>query len=96
MTPDTSLLYLAGSIGAVIGVGKLLITGVPLKQHVGLFLGHAIVSGGISLAGLSVLAVLPGMAFAPAVGIAAASAVGGVVFLEKIVNRILNVPPQDK
>lgn len=91
MSPETSLLYLAGSLGAVIGVGKLLITGVPLR--VPLVIGHAVVSGGISLAGLSILAVIPGMSFQASVGIASAMAVSGTVLLEKLVNRILNISP---
>jgi hypothetical protein len=85
MSPDANLLTLVGSLGAAIGVGKLLITGTPLKWQ--LVLGHALVTGGIALGGLSFLAVAK-LDFVPLVGLTCAIAVGGTVALEKLLDRV--------
>lgn len=91
MSPDQHLLLLVGTLGALIGVGKLLITSTPLTGQ--LALGHAIVTGAIGLGGLSILAVLK-LEFVPLVGLTCAIAVGGTITLEKLLDRIfLRSPP---
>lgn len=91
MSPDQSLLLLVGSLGAAIGVGKLFITGTPLKWH--LVLGHALVTGGTAIGGLSFLSIAK-LDFIPLVGLTCAIAVGGTVTLEKLLDRIfLRSPP---
>lgn len=95
MSPDQSLLILVGSLGAGIGVGKLLITSTPLKWP--LVLGHALVTGGIAIGGLSFLAVAK-LDFIPLVGLTCAIAASGTIGLEKLLDRIFlrsPTPPSD-
>lgn len=91
MTSDLLTLTVIPAIGAAVGVAKLLVTGTPLK--LGLVIGTAIVSGAIGLGALSILAVIPNLAFTAQVGLASAISVGGVVFLEKALNRVFGINP---
>lgn len=90
MSLDYSTLALVAGIGTCIGVGKLLMQGVPLKP--GIVLGHALVTSGFSLSGLALLAFLPGLVFEAKVGIAALLASLGLVGVEKLANRVFNSP----
>lgn len=90
MTDLTTLITIA-ALGVAIGLGKLLLTSTPLQPR--LLIGTALVSGGIALGALAVLAVIPGLSFAAQIGLAAAGSVLGVVFLEQATNRIFGIAP---
>lgn len=83
LTVPKLLAYLAG-IGALVGLGKLLMSKEPLSFR--LMLGRTLVSTGLAVAAGSVLAFIPGVSQLGLIGLAAASSVLGEQFLERLVN----------
>lgn len=77
------LAYLAG-LGVIIGLGKLLASNEKFTWR--LAIGRAIVSAGLSIAAGAILAFLPGVSQIALLGLAAASAVLGEQFLEKLIH----------
>lgn len=92
MSPENLLLLIAAGSGALIGVGKLLVTGTAKLP---LVLGHALVTGGLSVASLAVLAVLK-LDFLPTIGLCSGTALLGTVYLEKLFDRVFLTPPSSK
>lgn len=77
------LLVLVG-MGVVIGIGKLLASDEKFSWR--LAIGRAIVSAGLSVAAGAVIAFIPGLSQMAIIGLAAASAVIGEQFLEKLIH----------
>jgi hypothetical protein len=77
------LAYLAG-LGVIIGLGKLLASNEKFTWR--LAIGRAIVSAGLSIAAGSILTFIPGVSQIALLGLAAASAVLGEQFLEKLIH----------
>lgn len=77
------LMLLAG-MGVVIGLGKLLASNEKFTWR--LAVGRAIVSAGLSVAAGALLAFIPGLSQMALLGLAAASAVLGEQFLEKLIH----------
>jgi hypothetical protein len=77
------LLVLVG-MGVVIGVGKLLASDEKFSWR--LAIGRAIVSAGLSVAAGALIAFIPGLNQMALIGLAAASAVIGEQFLEKLIH----------
>jgi len=77
------LAYLAG-VGVLIGLGKLLASNEKFSWR--LAVGRAIVSAGLAVAAGAILAFIPGVSQLAVIGLAAASAVLGEQFLEKILH----------
>lgn len=88
---ETSLLITSGLLGVAIGIGKLLITATPLSPR--LVIGHALVGGVTSLAGLAVVAVIPALTGVGQIGVSCAASLLGTVYLEKLFNRLFNITP---
>ncbi|WP_197341615.1 holin [Ralstonia solanacearum] len=78
------LLGVLVSMGIIIGLGKLLASNEKFTWR--LAVGRAIVSAGLSVAAGSILAFIPGLSQMAVIGIAAASAVLGEQFLEKLIH----------
>ena len=87
MTTDLSLremlAYIAG-LGLLIGLGKLLASKETFSWR--LAVGRAIVSAGLAVAAGAILAFMPGVSQLAIIGLAAASAVLGEQFLEKMIH----------
>jgi len=77
------LAYIAG-FGALIGLGKLLASNEKFSWR--LAVGRAMVSAGVAVAAGSLLAFMPGLSQLAVIGLAAASAVFGEQFLEKLLH----------
>ncbi|MDR5879009.1 holin [Caballeronia sp. LZ032] len=77
------LLVLVG-MGVVIGIGKLLASDEKFSWR--LAVGRAIVSAGLSVAAGALIAFIPGLNQMALIGLAAASAVIGEQFLEKLIH----------
>jgi hypothetical protein len=77
------LLVLVG-MGVVIGIGKLLASDEKFSWR--LAVGRAIVSAGLSVAAGAIIAFIPGLNQMAIIGLAAASAVLGEQFLEKLIH----------
>lgn len=71
--------------GALIGLGRLLVSGEKLTLR--LILGRSIVSGGLAVAAGAVLTVIPNIPVLALCGLAAACAVLGEQFLERLLNK---------
>lgn len=80
----TRLLLLVTGIGVLVGLGKLLLSKETLSLR--LVIGRAIVSGALAVASAAFLAFVPGLSQLALVGLAAASAVLGEQFLERLLN----------
>jgi hypothetical protein len=78
-----SLAILAG-LGVFIAVGKLLMSDEKFSWR--LAIGRSIVSAGLAVAAGSILAFIPGVSMLGVVGLAAACAVLGEQFLEKLLH----------
>jgi Phage holin family 2 len=78
-----SLSILAG-LGVFIAVGKLLMSDEKFSWR--LAIGRSIVSAGLAVAAGSILAFVPGVSMLGVVGLAAACAVLGEQFLEKLIH----------
>jgi hypothetical protein len=77
------LLVLVG-MGVVIGLGKLLASDEKFSWR--LAAGRAIVSAGLSVAAGALIAFVPGLNQMAIIGLAAASAVLGEQFIEKLIH----------
>lgn len=77
------LLLLAG-MGVLIGLGKLLASNERFTWR--LAIGRSIISAGLAVAAGSLLAFIPGLSQLALLGLAAASAVLGEQFLEKVIH----------
>lgn len=87
MNDDLSLremLVLLAVIGLLVGFGKLLASNEKFSWR--LAVGRAIVSAGLAIAAGSLLAFIPGLSQLGVIGLAAASAVFGEQFLEKLLH----------
>lgn len=71
-------------MGAIIGLGKLLASDEKFTWR--LAIGRAIVSAGLCIAAGALLAFIPGLSQMALLGLAAASAVLGEQFLEKLIH----------
>jgi len=78
------LLAVLIGMGVVIGLGKLLASDEKFTWR--LAIGRSIVSAGLAVAAGSLLAFLPGVGQLAIIGLAAASAVLGEQFLEKLIH----------
>jgi len=74
-------------MGAVIGVGQLLLTKDALTPRI--ILGRAICSAALGVAASAALSLMPELPFEAQLGIGACLASLGTSFLEKIVQRYL-------
>jgi hypothetical protein len=83
------LAYLA-VIGLLIGLGKLLASNEKFSWR--LAVGRAIVSAGLAVAAGALLAFMPGISQLAVIGLAAASAVMGEQFLEKLLHTKAGSP----
>jgi hypothetical protein len=79
-----TLALLAG-IGILIAVGKLLASDEKFCWRTAI--GRSIVSAGLAVAAGSIMAFIPGLNLLAVVGLAAASAVLGEQFLEKLIHE---------
>lgn len=70
-------------VGVVIAIGKMLVSNEKFCWR--LAVGRAIVSAGLAVAAGSILAFIPGVSMLAVVGLAAASAVLGEQFLERLI-----------
>lgn len=70
-------------VGVVIAIGKMLVSNERFCWR--LAFGRAIVSAGLAVAAGSILAFIPGVSMLAVVGLAAASAVLGEQFLERLI-----------
>ncbi|SEJ85363.1 hypothetical protein [Achromobacter sp. NFACC18-2] len=70
-------------VGVVIAIGKMLVSNEKFCWR--LAVGRAIVSAGLAIAAGSILAFIPGVSMLAVVGLAAASAVLGEQFLERLI-----------
>ncbi|AMR79462.1 hypothetical protein [Cupriavidus nantongensis] len=77
------LLLLTG-MGIIIGLGKLLASNERFTWR--LAIGRSIISAGLAVAAGSLLAFIPGLSQMALLGLAAASAVLGEQFLEKVIH----------
>ncbi|SPA50617.1 holin [Cupriavidus taiwanensis] len=77
------LLLLTG-MGVIIGLGKLLASNERFTWR--LAIGRSIISAGLAVAAGSLLAFIPGLSQMALLGLAAASAVLGEQFLEKVIH----------
>ena len=88
MTKDElTLLGTLGAVGALIGIGKMLVSDAPLKPRQ--VIGRAILHGGLGLAAAAVVVAIPGISLVAQVGIACVFASLGTSALEAIFNRYL-------
>ncbi|AYX32596.1 holin [Burkholderia pseudomallei] len=78
------LLVVLIGMGVVIGLGKLLASNEKFTWR--LAIGRSIVSAGLAVAAGSLLAFVPGVGQLAIIGLAAASAVLGEQFLEKLIH----------
>lgn len=72
------------TIGLLVGLGKLLASQEPFSWR--LAIGRSIVSAGLAVAAGSLLAFMPGLSALAVIGLAAASAVIGEQFIEKLLH----------
>jgi len=86
------LLAAMAALGALVGLGRLLASKEPMSLR--LAVGRAIVSAGLAVAAGALLAFLPGLSQTALIGLAAASAVLGEQFLERIINAKTGTPNQ--
>lgn len=87
MDSDLSTKEMLGALlitGLVIGIGKLLASNEKFSWR--LAVGRALISGGLAVAAGSILAFIPGVGQLAIIGLAAASAVLGEQFLEKLIH----------
>lgn len=89
LTLREMLAYLA-VIGLLIGLGKLLASNEKFSWR--LAVGRAIVSAGLAVAAGALLAFMPGISQLAVIGLAAASAVMGEQFLEKLLHTKAGSP----
>ncbi|OAM52930.1 hypothetical protein A7981_05715 [Methylovorus sp. MM2] len=82
----TKELGLLAGVGALVGLGQLLVSKEPLTFRV--IVGRAICSGGIGLAAASAVVFIPGLSLGASIGIACVLASLGTSGLEKVVQRI--------
>lgn len=78
------LLAVLVGMGVIIGLGKLLASDEKFTWR--LALGRAIVSAGLSVAAGAIIAFIPGLNQMAILGLAAASAVLGEQFIEKLIH----------
>jgi hypothetical protein len=71
-------------MGVIIGLGKLLASDEKFTWR--LAIGRAIVSAGLSVAAGAIIAFIPGLSQMAILGLAAASAVLGEQFIEKLIH----------
>lgn len=71
-------------MGVIIGLGKLLASDEKFTWR--LAIGRAIVSAGLSVAAGAIIAFIPGLNQMAVLGLAAASAVLGEQFIEKLIH----------
>lgn len=85
---DKHSLAIAAGVGALIGIGQLLLKDDPitLKRAV----GRAIVTAGLSVAAFSILTISPGVSIEAIIGCAAALASLGTTGLERLAARWLD------
>lgn len=81
-----TLAVLAG-VGVIVSVGKLLMSDEKFSWR--LAIGRSIVSAGLAVAAGSIVAFIPGVSMLGIVGLAAACAVLGEQFLEKLIHEKL-------
>ncbi|MDM0006435.1 holin [Variovorax sp. J22G73] len=79
-----ALAVLAG-IGVFIAIGKLLVSDEKFSWR--LAIGRSIVSAGLAVAAGSIVAFIPGVSMLGIVGLAAATAVLGEQFLERLIHE---------
>lgn len=78
---------LFATVGALIGVGKLMSSGEPLSAR--LVIGRAISTGGIAMAAGAVLVWVPGLSLLGQIGVAAGLASLGTSGLERVLSRVI-------
>lgn len=78
------LLAVLVGMGVIIGLGKLLASDEKFTWR--LAIGRAIVSAGLSVAAGAIIAFIPGLNQMAILGLAAASAVLGEQFIEKLIH----------
>lgn len=91
ISSDVRILTGVAALGAGIGIGQVLASGEPLTLK--LVIGRALVTSGFALGGLTVLALIPGLAPVAQVGIACAIASLGTSGIEKLLGPIFNRTP---
>lgn len=90
---EHQILVGVAALGAGIGIGQVLASGEPLTKR--LVIGRALVTSGLALGGLAILAAIPGLAPVAQVGIACAVASLGASGLEKVLGRVFHVTPKE-
>lgn len=80
----TKMLAAMVGVGIVIAVGKLLMSNEKFSWR--LAIGRSIVSAGLAVAAGALIAFIPGLSQLAVIGLAAASAVFGEQFLEKLLH----------
>lgn len=76
-----------GGVGALIGLGQLLLSDEPLTLRRAL--GRAVVTAGLSLGAATILIAIPGLGTTAIVGVAAAVASLGAAGLERLIQPII-------
>lgn len=93
MDKSEQTLVTVGVLGALLGIGKLLASGDPIKPRQAI--GHALVSSGIAMSAGAVLAWIPDATPTLVIGLSCALASLGTSGLSLFLQRFFNVRDKD-